>query len=278
MAIVGGGFIALELASTAVTRGVAVTLLEREREIMGRVMPHPLGRVFRELAQRHGVDIRCGAAVTAVKPRGQRLGVVVAGKTIEVDGVLVGIGLEPEAELAAVAGCAVAGGIEVDADGRTSIPGIWAAGDCTLHHQPVAGRRIRLESWHNAEEQGAAAGRSIAGAAPKLPAKKPWFWTDQFGLNIQMLGLIGPDDAVAFSGPAPAAAGAVYRTIERATGRLTGVVAFFGREGDPRRRAPRSIARRRCPRWRLAATPLAEAKNEPDIAETADMNINPVCR
>src|SRR5262245_764400 len=91
VAIVGGGFTGLELASTALTRGVAVTLLEREREIMGRVMPRPLGRVFRELAQRHGVDIRCGAEVTAIKPHSGGLGVVVGANTIECDGVLVGI-------------------------------------------------------------------------------------------------------------------------------------------------------------------------------------------
>ena len=151
---------------------------------------------------------------------------VCAEDTIEVDGVLVGIGLEPAVELAAAAGCVIAGAIEADAEGRTSIPGIWAAGDCALHHRPVAGRRICLESWHNAEEQGAAAGRSIAGLGPVGSMKKPWFWTDQFGVNIQMLGLIGPTDVVAFSGPSEAAAGAVYRTVDRETGRLTGVVAF----------------------------------------------------
>jgi anthranilate 1,2-dioxygenase large subunit len=227
VAIVGGGFIGLELASAAVARSVAVTLLEREREIMARVLPPALGRAFRRLAEQHGVDIRRNATVTAIEPHGGRLRVVTAGEEMtEVDGVLVGIGLEPEVELARRAGCMVVGGIDVDAEGRSNVPGIWAAGDCALYHQPVAGRRICLESWHNAEEQGAAAGRSIAGASPAGLTKKPWFWTDQFGVNVQMLGLIGPQDAVAFSGQSEAAAGAVYRTIDRATGRLTGVVAF----------------------------------------------------
>nr|ART38541.1 G350 [uncultured bacterium] len=223
--IVGGGFIGLELASAAVARGLAVTVLEREPEIMARVLPAPLGRIFRRLAQQHGVDVRRNADVTEISRRSKKLGIHCGGDIIEVDAVLVGIGLEPELDLAQSAGCKVGNGIEVDADGRTSVPHVWAAGDCALHHVATNGRRIRLESWHNAEEQGAAAGRSIAGAA-SAARKQPWFWTDQFGLNIQMLGIIGPADLVAHSGAPGADAGAIYHTIDRDSGRLTGVVAF----------------------------------------------------
>jgi phenylpropionate dioxygenase-like ring-hydroxylating dioxygenase large terminal subunit/NADPH-dependent 2,4-dienoyl-CoA reductase/sulfur reductase-like enzyme len=226
VAIIGGGFIGLELASAAITRNIAVTVLEREPEIMMRLLPAPLGRTFRRLAEAHGVEVRRHADIREITQRGNRLGVVTAQDTIEVDAVLVGIGLEPAFDLAAIAGCAVAGGIEVDAEGHTSIPGIWAAGDCALHHVPRDGRRVRLESWHNAEEQGAAAGRSMAGATPATSVKKPWFWTDQFGLNIQMIGSIRAEDMVAREGDIEAAAGAVYRTIDRETGRLTGVIAF----------------------------------------------------
>ena len=226
VAVVGGGFIGLELASAAIKRGVAVTVLEREPEIMSRLLPAPLGRAFRRLAETHGVEVRRNAEVREITQRGGKLGVVTERDTLEVDAVLVGIGLEPHVELAASAGLKVAGGIDVDAEGRTSVAGIWAAGDCALHHIPNGGRRVRLESWHNAEEQGAAAGRSIAGAAPGSAAKKPWFWTDQFGLNIQMIGSIGARDIVAREGDIEAAAGAVYRTLDRDTGKLTGVVAF----------------------------------------------------
>jgi len=226
VAVVGGGFIGLELASAAIKRGVAVTVLEREPEIMSRLLPAPLGRAFRRLAETHGVEVRRNAEVREITQRGAKLGVVTERDTLEVDAVLVGIGLEPHVELAATAGLKVAGGIDVDAEGRTSVSGIWAAGDCALHHIPNGGRRVRLESWHNAEEQGAAAGRSIAGAAPDSAAKKPWFWTDQFGLNIQMIGSIGAKDIVLREGDIESAAGAIYRTLDRETGKLTGVVAF----------------------------------------------------
>ena len=227
IAVVGGGFIGLELASAAIARGVAVTLLEREPEIMARIMPAAIGGAFRNLARRYGVDVRRNAAVTAITKRGTRLGVVTGDGVVEVDAVLVGIGMQPMTAMALQAGCATtAGGIDVDAEGRTSVPGIWAAGDCALHHEEISGRRISLESWHNAEEQGAAAGRSMAGHKAPAASKRPWFWTDQFDCNIQMLGVTSPQDGVAFTGPTQDAPGAVYRTFDRTNGRLTSVVAF----------------------------------------------------
>ena len=242
VAIIGGGFIGLELASAAISRGVAVTILEREPEIMMRLLPAPLGRSFRRLAQTHGVEVRCNAEVSEITRRGNRLGVITENEIVEVDAVLVGIGLEPALDIAAAAGCAIAGGIEVDEEGRTSVPGIWAAGDCALHHAASGERRGRLESWHNAEEQGAAAGRSIAGVGSKGPAKRPWFWTDQFGLNIKMIGNIGATDLVARQGNIEAGAGAVYRTLDRDTGRLTGVIAFSAPEAIRQARGELEVA------------------------------------
>ena len=223
VAVVGGGFIGLELASAARARGLKVVLLEREGELMSRLLPQALGAAFRRLAQAHGVDIRRDVAVKAIAPRDGALALATKAGEILADTVLVGVGLVPETDLAASAGCEVAGGIVVDASGRTTIDGIWAAGDCALHHAPLNGRRGRLESWQNAEEQGAAAGRSIAGDDTARAEKAPWFWTDQFGLNIQMLGVPGTGDAVALSGT-DGAAGAVYRTV--ADGRVTAVIAF----------------------------------------------------
>ena len=162
--IIGGGFIGLELASAATARGLAVTLFEREPEIMSRLLPEALGRTFRNLAQQHHVEVRLNADVRAIVPRGGRLGIETGDEIVEVDLVLVGIGLEPELELARAAGCTVANGIVVDGDGRTSVPHIWAAGDCALYALPGSDRLLRLESWHNAEEQGAAAGLSMARA------------------------------------------------------------------------------------------------------------------
>ena len=217
----------------------------RTRNHDADLLPMALGGAFRRLARRHGVDVRRNADITEITQRGSALGVVTGDDMIEVDAVLVGIGLQPTTR----AGCCRpvaqprrAASMWTPKDAR-HVPGIWAAGDCALYHEDIAGRRISLESWHNAEEQGAAAGRSMAGhKAPAAASKRPWFWTDQFGCNIQMLGVTSPQDGVALAGPTEAAPGAVYRTFDRTTGRLTSVVAFSDPHGHPLR-APR--ARRR---------------------------------
>ncbi|WP_341992796.1 FAD-dependent oxidoreductase [Azorhizobium sp. AG788] len=225
VAIIGGGFIGLEMASAVIERGLAAVLLEREPEVMARLLPPQLGHAFRATAEAAGVEVRRGVSVEAITADGAGYRLLTSAGAVAADLVLVGVGLEPDTALAVAAGCAVEGGIVVDAAGRTSVPGIWAAGDCTLHHVPVAGTRRRLESWQNAEDQGAAAGRSIAGSEQGAADRAPWFWSDQFGLNIQMLGTPGALDEVALSG-APSGPGAIYRTLDPDTGHVTAVVAF----------------------------------------------------
>lgn len=190
--VVGGGFIGLELASAARQLGVAVTLLEAAPGLMTRLLPPALAEVFAGLATSHGVALRLGAAVSAIAPGEAGLMVMTASGGIAADCVLVGVGLEPEVALAGALGLALtAGAIAVDAHGRSSRAGVFAIGDCAARPgQP------RLESWQNAGESGAAAARAIAGS-PAQPAKRPWFWTDQFGRNIQLLGTPGRDDRVA---------------------------------------------------------------------------------
>lgn len=224
--IIGGGFIGMELASAAASLGVSAVVLERESELLARVLPAPLGRTFRVLAKRHGVSVELATSVESIERVGSGLSVRTSAGSFEADAVCIGVGLMPETELASAAGCDVEGGVVVDAEQRTNVPGIWAAGDCALHYSLIRGRRGRLESWHNAEQQGVAAGRSIAGIAPAAEApQQPWFWTDQFGLNIQILGVSAGSDKVALTGR-DGESGAVYRTIDPATGRLTSVIAF----------------------------------------------------
>jgi apoptosis-inducing factor 3 len=226
VAIVGGGFIGMELASVTAELGLSAIVLEREAELMARVMPAPLGRAFRRLAEKHGVTVRTSTSVEAIERIDGQLVIKTSSGPVAADIALVGIGLEPDTMLAAAAGCDVQGGIVVDAEGRTNVPGIWAAGDCALHHAEINGRRVRLESWHNAEQQGAAAGRSMAGApADAEAATQPWFWTDQFGFNVQILGVAAQHHSVARTGE-DGAAGTVYRTVDPASGKLTSVVAF----------------------------------------------------
>lgn len=224
--VIGGGFIGMELASVASSLGKSTVVLEREAELLARVLPATLGRTFRTLAENHGVTVHLATSVQAIERTGVGLTVRTSAGDFDADAVCIGVGLVPETALAAAAGCEVDGGVVVDSEQRTNVPGIWAAGDCALHHSPVRGRRGRLESWHNAEEQGAAAGRSIAGLAPEaVAAQQPWFWTDQFGLNIQILGVSAADDRVAVTGR-DGESGAVYRTVDPATGGLTSVIAF----------------------------------------------------
>jgi anthranilate 1,2-dioxygenase large subunit len=224
--IVGGGFIGLELASTARARGLSVTLVEAESELMQRLLPAALGRAFRALAERNGVRVSLATPVTSIEGLGGQVSVITPSERLDADLVLVGVGMEPRTELAEQAGCHVDGGILIDREGRTSVPGIWAAGDCTLHHIAIDGMRVRRESWHNAEHQGTAAGRSIAATPEHNPAEEPaWFWTDQFGMNIQIVGHPGRNDEVVLIGQ-NGREGAVYRTIDPRSGRLTSVTAF----------------------------------------------------
>lgn len=262
VAVVGGGFIGLELASAARARGLKVVLLEREGELMSRLLPPALGAAFRRLAQANGVEVRRDVAVEAIAAHDGALALSTTAGEIVADTVLVGVGLVPDTDLAASAGCEIAGGIVVDASGRTGVEGIWAAGDCALHHAPLNGRRGRLESWQNAEEQGAAAGRSIAGDDTAHAEKAPWFWTDQFGFNIQMLGVPGTGDEVALAGT-DGAAGAVYRTL--ADGRVTAVIAF----SDP--------AAIRAARAELAAeTPFDLAAHGARLLAPGDFELTPI--
>jgi len=196
--IIGGGFIGMELASAARALGVAATVLEAAPALMARLLPPALGAVFADLATESGVALRLGTAVQAIRAqgaghaRGAGLLVETATGSIAADCVLVGVGLEPEVALAQAIGCELAGGaIAVDADGRTSLEHIFAIGDCAATRGG-----LRLESWHNAEETAAHAARAIL-ALPPEPAKQPWFWTDQFGRNIQLVGTPGRADRVA---------------------------------------------------------------------------------
>jgi phenylpropionate dioxygenase-like ring-hydroxylating dioxygenase large terminal subunit/NADPH-dependent 2,4-dienoyl-CoA reductase/sulfur reductase-like enzyme len=223
--IVGGGFIGMELASVASSLGQSVVVLEREAELLGRVLPATLGRTFRGLAGRHGVIVRLATTVQAIERAGAGLIVRTSAGDLDADTVCIGVGLVPETALAEGAACEVDGGIVVDREQRTSVADIWAAGDCALHHSSIRGRRGRLESWHNAEEQGAAAGRSIAGGPTAPNTLLPWFWTDQFGLNIQILGLSASGDRVAVTGP-DGKNGAIYWTVDPLTEELTSVIAF----------------------------------------------------
>ena len=189
-AIIGGGFIGLELAAAARHLGCPVTVIEAQPRLLERLVPAPLAAALQAEHERHGVRILLGQNITDINDLPDAVHIRLAdGATLEADLVIVGIGAIPDTALAAAAGLALDNGIAADAHLRTSDPLIFAAGDCASSPHPLyADRRIRLESWRNAREQGALAGRNMAGA-DEPHAAVPWFWTDQYDLGLQIAGL-----------------------------------------------------------------------------------------
>jgi anthranilate 1,2-dioxygenase ferredoxin reductase component len=202
--IVGAGFIGLEVAASARTRGCSVTVFERAPSVLARVMPAEIAADIEAVHTERGVVIRKNVAIEADGTAG---GVTVSwtdlatGETAAggFDVLLVAVGITPNVELAAAAGIAVNDGIVVDAAGRTSVADVLAAGEVTNH--PVAGstRRARYESWQVAQSQAAAVG-STAGGVEQEYREIPWFWSDQYDWNIQMLGHVPPDPGWVFRG------------------------------------------------------------------------------
>jgi 3-phenylpropionate/trans-cinnamate dioxygenase ferredoxin reductase subunit len=188
LVVVGGGYIGLEVASVAATHGLAVTVIEIADRLMARTVAPAISEFYEKTHRDAGVDIRCNTAVTEFRAAGDRLDVVCDGAVLAADLVLVGIGIKPAVELADAAGLACEDGILVDEHCLTSDPRIFAAGDCTNHPNSLLGRRLRLESVHNAQEQAKTAAAAICGN-PVPYAQIPWFWSDQYDLKLQITGL-----------------------------------------------------------------------------------------
>lgn len=200
--VIGGGYIGLEAAAVARKLGLEVTLVEAAPRILGRVAAPETADVIRALHQAHGVEILEGTGLERLLGEERLAGARLAdGREIAADLAVVGIGVAPAVGLAEAAGLEVSGGVVVDAFGRSSDPAIWAAGDCTV--LPYRGHRVRLESVQNAIDQGEAVAANLLGAGvPYEP--KPWFWSDQYDLKLQIAGLnLGYDRVVVRPGAAP---------------------------------------------------------------------------
>jgi 3-phenylpropionate/trans-cinnamate dioxygenase ferredoxin reductase subunit len=195
VAVIGGGFIGLELAASAAALGCRVTVVELGPRLMGRGVP---ARVAAVMAGRHvqsGVDIRCGTGVTGLAETASGVTITLAeGTAIEADVVVAGVGAVPETSLAWAAGIETADGVVVDARFATSAPDVFAAGDCCRYPHPLyEGRLLRLESWRAAQEHGAAAARAMLGSTEPYEGV-PWFWSDQHGYTLQVAGLASEAD------------------------------------------------------------------------------------
>lgn len=198
--IVGGGYIGLEVAAVCVGLGLAVTVLEAAGRILSRVVCDETAGFYTNAHRNAGVDIRCDAAVTEFIGKSRLAGVrTAAAEEFPCDCAIVGIGVTPNTELAARAGLETDNGIVVDGYGRTGDPRVAAAGDCTNQLHPWLGERIRLESVHNAVEQSKAASHTLL-TAPSAFSEVPWFWSDQYDLKLQIVGISRDYDDVVVRG------------------------------------------------------------------------------
>ena len=226
--VLGGGFLGLEIAAAAVKRGCAVTVVESAAVLLGRILGGFLGESLAQLHRSHGVDVRTNARVNAIEGQGSVSAIMFEdGTTIPADTVVVAVGALANDALARAAGVECADGVLVDAHTRSSVGGIYAVGDVARQRERWSLMDVRLESWENAESQAQAAARTILGV-PATVDGAPWFWTDQYDQNIQILGSCEPDDAVVVRGDATAPSWCAF-FVRR--GRLHGAVLMnAGRE------------------------------------------------
>jgi 3-phenylpropionate/trans-cinnamate dioxygenase ferredoxin reductase component len=186
--VVGMGFVGSEVAASLRQSGVDVVVVDRNQVPLRRVLGEEVGRVIEGIHRDHGTSMIFEDRVAAFEGAGRVERVTTAGgRRIECDFVVVGLGSEPVVELLAGTGAEIDNGVVVDEYLRTGVEGIYAAGDVANHHHPVFDRRIRVEHWKNALEQGPAAARSMLGKGEPYE-EVPWFWSDQYEYNLQYAG------------------------------------------------------------------------------------------
>lgn len=186
--VVGMGFIGSEIAASLRESGLEVVAIERFAAPLEPVLGAAVGQALRSLHEEHGVDCVFGDGVASFEGASRVERVTTAsGRAFDCDFAVVGLGIQPNVELAADGGLVVGNGVHVDELCRTSAPGVYAAGDVAAHVHPLLGKRVRVEHWLNAIEQGAAAARSILGKGEPYE-EVHWFWSDQYDLNLQYAG------------------------------------------------------------------------------------------
>lgn len=195
--LVGMGFIGSEVAASLRHRGVEVVVIEPFKSPLYRVLGEEIGRVFAALHREHGVQLFFEESVTAFEGTGRVQRVMTsAGRLIECDFVVTGVGVEPVTDLLADSGVKIDNGIVVDEYCQTNVEGIYAAGDVANHFHPLFGRQVRVEHWQNAIHQGRAAARSMLGKREPY-SDVHWFWSDQYDCNAQYAGFhMGWDELV----------------------------------------------------------------------------------
>ncbi len=202
VAVIGGGYIGLEAAAVLAKFGKQVTVLEAQDRVLARVAGEALSRFYEAEHRAHGVDVRLGVTVECIEERdGRAVGVRLAGgEIVAAEMVIVGIGIVPAVEPLVTAGADGGNGVAVDEHGRTSLPHIFAIGDCAMHANAFAeGLPIRLESVQNANDLATTVARAITGD-PEPYNSVPWFWSNQYDLRLQTVGLSAGHDSTVTRG------------------------------------------------------------------------------
>jgi 3-phenylpropionate/trans-cinnamate dioxygenase ferredoxin reductase component len=260
LVVIGGGYVGLEVAASARALGTGVTILEAQPRVLARVTGPEVSAFYEKVHRDAGVDVRTGVNVARIECVCEgaaaddcvaRAVVLAGGESIDADVLVVGVGGLPNVELAAAAGLEVDSGIVVNEFAQTSDRHIYAAGDCTLHPSAIYGRRLRLESVPNALEQARAAAASLCGKS-KAHDSVPWFWSDQYDLKLQMVGLSEGYD----------------RFVLRGSFEARSFVAFYLREG----RLLAADAVNRSGDF-MVAKRLVASRSVPDAARLADESV-----
>lgn len=201
VAIVGGGYIGLEAAAVLRKMGKKVTVLEAMDRVLARVAGEPLSRFYEAEHRAHGVDLRLGAEISAIEGEDFVTGVRLAdGDVIPAQMVIVGIGIIPAVAPLLTAGAVGGAGVDVDAYCRTSLPNIYAIGDCAAHANDFAGGNVmRVESVQNANDMANAVAKSLTGELTPYHAV-PWFWSNQYDLRLQTVGISAGYDSMVLRG------------------------------------------------------------------------------
>jgi len=223
LVIVGAGYIGLEVAAVAISRGLKVTVIEMADQVMARVEAPPVSAFMASVHREAGVEILCKTGLKAFTGKTRLKGVVTSdGREIPADLAIIGIGVLPNVELAQEAGIVCDNGIMVDEYCRTSDPDVLAIGDCTNHPNALLGRRLRLESVHNALEQAKTAASTMLGSLEPYN-QVPWFWSDQYDLKLQIAGLSSRSEQAVIRGEPKSRSFAAFFLSD---GKLTAVYAI----------------------------------------------------
>lgn len=187
LGIIGAGFIGLEIAATAVGLGSSVTVLEAAAVPLGAVLGPRIGTEIGRLHRANGVQLHTGVAVDGLRTDADGVVVSTGAQDMRFDAVVIGIGITPNTAVAEASGIAVDDGIVVDVQGRASVPNVYAAGDVARRFSERAARHVRVEHFDNANRQGAAVANAMLGR-DAVNDDAPWFWSDQYEHNLQLLG------------------------------------------------------------------------------------------